>query len=146
MSVFRWLLAWALAALVAAGLGSIVQTQFNLARIAALDGPIPFALRLQVTASDLLTFAPIYLIMMALGMLIALTVAAAVAKRFPQWRGALFALAGLMAVAAVLGLMNAMLPVTVIGAARTLPGFIALCLPGALGGWLHQRALWPGGS
>jgi hypothetical protein len=144
MNVLRWLMAWALGVVVAGALGSVIQSQFNLARISGLGESIGLATRLQTTGHDLVHFAPIYLIIVALGFLIALVVAGALVRRLPGHGGWLFPLAGFLAVAAALGLMNAMLPVTVIGAARSVAGFIALCLAGALGGWLHWRTLLAG--
>jgi hypothetical protein len=141
MFVLRWLLAWAGAVVLTAGLGSVIQTQFNLSRITALDEPVPLAVRAQVTLHDLVSFAPNYMIIMALALLIALVVAGALASRLPKWRAWLFPLAGFVAVATALGIMSVMLPVTVIGAARTVTGFICLCLAGAIGGWLHCRML-----
>ena len=141
MLVLRWLLAWAVAVVVTAGLGSIIQTQFNLARIAALDAPVSMSQRMQVTLHDLGSFAPNYMLIMALALLIALVAAGLLARRMPSFRVWLFPLAGFVAVAAALGLMSAMLPVTIIGAARSSLGFVALCLPGAIGGWLHTRIL-----
>lgn len=141
MTVLRWLLAWALAVVVTGALGSMIQTQLNLAQIARLDESIDFSVRLQTTAHDLLHFAPNYLVIVALGLLVALLVAAALARKWPQWRGWLFPLAGFLAVATALGLMSAMLPVTVIAAARSTVGFLLLCLAGALGGWLYAQLM-----
>lgn len=141
MFVLRWLLAWASAVVVTAGLGSLIQTQFNLARIVALAGPMPLTVRLQASLHDLGSFAPNYMIIMALALLIAMVVAGFLASRLPGFRFWLFPLAGFVAVAVALGLMSAMLPVTVIAAARSGLGFMALCLAGAIGGWLHHRIL-----
>lgn len=141
MFVLRWLLAWAGAVIVTAGLGSVIQTQFNLARIAALEGPVAMSLRLQLTLHDLGSFAPNYMIIIALALLIALVAAGLLARQLPRFRVWLFPLAGFVAVAVALGLMSAMLPVTVIGAARSSLGFIALCLPGAIGGWFYVQII-----
>jgi hypothetical protein len=144
MHVLRWLMAWALAVVVTGALGSVIQTQFNLARIAGLGESVGLSTRLQTTGHDLVHFAPNYLIIVALGLLIALVVAGALVRRWPRQAGWLFPLAGFLAVATALGLMSAMLPVTVIGAARSAVGFLALCLAGALGGWLHWQTLLAG--
>ena len=142
----RWLLAWLAAVVMATLLGSIIQTQFNLARIAALDAPVPLGLRLQTTLLDLVHFAPLWAVIVALGMLIALVVALPLARRWPHWRTGLFTLAGFLAVATALMVMNAMLPVTAVGAARTLTGLVAMSLAGALGGWVHVKMLAGQGS
>jgi MFS family permease len=137
----RWLLAWLAAVVVTAMLGSIVQTQFNLARIIALDGPVDLGTRLQTTGFDLVSFAPIFAVIVALALLIAFMVAGALARWVGRGRQPLFMLAGLVAIATALGIMSAMLPVTAIGAARSITGFLALSLTGAAGGWLYAVLL-----
>ncbi len=141
MSTIRWLLAWLAAVVVATVLGSMIQTQFNLARIAALDEPVSLALRLETTLFDLASFAPLWAVIVSLGMLIALVTAAMLARRWPQLRTGLFVLAGFLAIAVALLVMNAMLPVTPVGAARTVTGMVTMSLPGALAGWIHMRML-----
>jgi hypothetical protein len=137
MTVLRWLMAFLVAVLVAAAAGSIVQTQFNLASIAALGPSIPVGVRLEVTAFDLLSFAPTYAIVAAFALLIALLIAAWPASVFPGLGLFWYALAGFLAIYTALVCMNAMLPVTVIGAARSSAGMVCLSLAGALGGWLY---------
>lgn len=135
MTFLRLLLAWLAATLVTAVTGSIVQTQFNLAAIAALGAPVPFALRLQTTLHDLAGFAPLLAGITAAGFLVAFCVAALLVVRlWPGRRALLYTLAGATAVAAAILLMNATLPVTAIAAARSLAGFLALASAGALGG------------
>ncbi len=141
MSTVRWLLAWLAALAVATVLGSIVQTQFNLARIAALDTAIPWSMRLETTLFDLASFAPLWAVIVALGLLIALVAALPVARRLPRMRTGVFVLAGFLAVATSLVVMNAMLPVTPVGAARTTGGLLSMSLTGALAGWVHVRLL-----
>lgn len=139
MDTVRWLLAWLAGVVVVTVLGSMIQTQINLARIAALDEPVPFGPRIETTLFDLASFAPTWGVIMALGMLIATVVAGLFSRRWPRWRSGLFVFAGFVAVAAALGVMNAMLPVTAVAAARSASGFMLLCLAGALGGWVHAR-------
>jgi hypothetical protein len=137
----RWLLAWLSAVVVTSVLGSIIQTQFNLSRIADLDGPISVVDRLQVTGFDLISFAPTFAIIVALALLIAFLVAGMLARWVGNARNSLFMLAGFVAIAAALAIMSAMLPVTAIGATRSLPGFLALSLTGVVGGWLYVQML-----
>lgn len=144
MNTVRWLLAWLAAVVVATLLGSIVQTQFNLARIVALDEPVSLSLRLETTLFDLVSFAPLWAVIVALGLLIALVTAALVARRWPRHRTGLFVLAGFLAIAGALVVMDAMLPITPVGAARSVSGILAMSLAGALAGWIHARMLVPG--
>jgi len=137
MLVLRWIVALLAAIVVTAGLGSIIQTQFNLARIATLNEPIDLGTRLEVTMFDLVSFAPLYAVIVALALLIAMLVATFLARFLPRGHALLFALAGFVAVACALVIMNLMMPVTIIAAVRTTTGLVAMSLAGAVGGWVY---------
>lgn len=139
MKFLKLLLPWLAATLVTAASGSVVQTQFNLAAIAGLGAPIPPALRLQTTLQDLAGFAPVFAAVAGAGLLLAFPVATWLVRRLPARRILLYALAGAAAVATAILLMSALLPVTPIGATRSLAGFLALTACGALGGWTFGR-------
>lgn len=132
-------LAWALAVLLTAAVGSILQTQFNLAAIAALSEPIGLMTRLQVTAQDLLGFMPLWSLVVALALLPAFTLAAGL-YRWTKWsRLVWFVVAGVAALASALWLLNWVLPITPIAALRSNAGYWAMASSGALGGWLYVR-------
>lgn len=141
MKALKWFLSWFAAVLITAGLGSVVQTQFNLYRLQALGVPIGWMTRLETTASDLLGFAPVWAIIVALGLLIALFSASFLASQWPAGSRFLHVLAGFAAPLAALLIMEVMLPVTPVAAARNWAGVVAISLPGALGGWVYAR-LW----
>jgi hypothetical protein len=141
MSVVRWLLAWLAAVAVVTLLGSVVQTQFNLARITGLEVAVPWSLRIETTWFDLVHFAPIWAAIMALAMIIAMPVAGLLARRWQAFRTMLYPLAGFVSVIAALLVMDAMLPVTPVGAARTWLGLISMAVPGALAGWTYHGLL-----
>jgi hypothetical protein len=143
MKFLRLLLAWLVAAAVTAIVGSIIQTQFNLAAIAALGAPAGLGLRLQTTLQDLAGFAPLLGLVTAAGFLPAFLVAALLSRRWPRRRSLLYALAGAAAVSVAIAVMNAMLPITPIGATRSAWGLAALALAGLLGGRAFA-ALAPG--
>jgi hypothetical protein len=134
MKFLRLLLAWLVAAVVTAALGSIIQTQFNLAAIAALGAPIPVGARLHTTLQDLAGFAPMFGLVGAAGFVPGFMVAALLSWRRPQWRAVLYPLAGAAALVTAVLLMNALLPVTPIGATRSAWGIAALGLAGLAGG------------
>jgi hypothetical protein len=136
MNFLKLLLAWLAATSLAAAVGSIVQTQFNLAAISAIGAPVPFAVRLQTTLQDLAGFAPTYAAVVAVGLLVAFLVTGRLVRRWPQRRTSLYTLAGAAAIITAILLMNAALPITGIGATRSLAGLIALGAAGALGGRL----------
>lgn len=137
--MLAWLGCWLVASVLAAVAASLVQTQINLAALAALGAPVPWSVRLKASAHDLASFAPLFGGFLALGLLIALAVAELLARRLPFARGALFPLAGLAAMLSLLGLLELALPVTAIAAARAPAGILALGLCGAFGGWVFER-------
>lgn len=133
----RILIGWLTAVLVATVAGSLVQSRFTLAAIERIHAPVALRDRLALYVHDLGHFAPLWAVIMALGFLIAFPVAGWLAHRRPRWHAALFPLAGLAAVLTALLVMDAMLPVTVIAAARSALGVSLLCLAGALGGAVY---------
>jgi hypothetical protein len=133
------LLAWLGATLVTAAAGSIVQTQFGLAAIQALGVPVPWQVRLQSTLHDLAGFAPTFALIVAGGFLVAFLVAGLLLRWWPRRPVLLYTLAGASAIGTALLVMDAVLPVTAIGAARSLAGLLALTATGALGGYVYAR-------
>lgn len=128
------------AVLLASVLGSVLQTQFNLANLQALGAPMPFAVRVHTTGLDLLGFSPTLAILVLLGFIFALPAASLLARHWPAGRWMLFALAGALAVWSALALANAMLPMpTLIGANRSLAGTAGLMACGSLGALLFAR-------
>ena len=116
--------------------GSIAQTQFNLAALQELGAPIPLDLRLHTTVQDLIGFAPLFAALVAAALLVAFVVAGLLLRRLPLPVVPLYTLAGAMAMLVLLLIMDAMLPVTPIAAARSPAGLLVLSLSGALGGLL----------
>mgnify|MGYP001075997328 CR=1 FL=1 len=139
MRFVRLLLAWLVAAAVTGVIGSLIQTQFGLAAISALGVPVPAGVRLLTTVQDLAGFAPVFAALSAGGFLPAFLVAALLLRWWPGHRGLLYGLAGGTAIAVALLLMEAILPITAIGAARSLAGICALTLAGAAGGLTFAR-------
>ncbi len=125
------------AVLFAAAMGSIVQTQFNLAALTAMGVNVPVGTWLLTTGQDLVSFAPAYAIVVAVALLLAFPVAGILSRWLPHHRRALFMLAGGSGVLAAILLMNTLLPMTLIAATRYAAGTAALALAGAIGGWLH---------
>jgi hypothetical protein len=135
MMFLRVALAWLVASLVTAVAGSVIQTQFNLAAITSLGAPVSLADRQATTLADLAGFAPVFALIVAGGFLLAFPVAAVLSRARPARRALLYALAGAAAVAAAILLMELVLPVTAIAAARSPAGVLALAASGAPGGW-----------
>lgn len=144
-SKLRTLLYFLLAVLLASALGSVLQTQFNLANLQALGAPMSLSVRLHTTGLDLLGFSPTFAVLVLLGFVFALPSASLLTRSWPAGRWLLFALAGALAVLAAMALANALLPMpTLIGANRSLAGTLGLMACGSLGALLFaslaQRA------
>jgi hypothetical protein len=135
----QWLLALLVAVAATSVVASLVQTQINLASLSALGAEIDVATRVAASGHDVMSFAPTLAVLVTLGFLLAFSVAALLSRLWPARRRLLHTLAGLTAVAAILGLMALALPVTAVAAARGWGGFIAISLCGALGGWVFAQ-------
>ena len=136
-SKLRTLLYFFLAVLLASVMGTVLQTQFNLANLQALGAPMPLGVRVQTTCLDLLGFSPTFAILVILGFIFALPAASLLARLWPMGRWLLFTLAGALAVLAAMALANALLPMpTLIGANRTLAGTVGLMACGSIGALL----------
>lgn len=136
-SKMHTLRSFVLAVLLATVLGTVLQTQFNLAMLQALGAPIPLAVRLHTSGLDLLGFSPTFGLLVLLGFSAALPVAALVSRALPRTRGVMFALAGAVAILLALMLANALAPMpTLIGANRSVAGTLALMASGSAGALL----------
>ena len=133
------LIGWAAAVVTGAVFGSLVQSQHSVAAIARIHEPVAFGDRLAVIGHDLLHFAPTWGLIVALGLIVAFALASLLGRRWPSLRAVLFPLSGLVAVLTALLVMDAMLPVTIVAAARDMLGQVLLGLGGALSGWVYLR-------
>lgn len=122
------------AVLIATGLGSVVQTQFNIAALADLNVDVTWTQRVAMTAHDLVSFTPIYGAMVALALLCALPVAAWCARKWPRGDPWWFLAAGACGILAAFMSVNALLPMpTFIAATRGPVGLLAMMASAALG-------------
>ncbi|HSX61061.1 MAG TPA: hypothetical protein VLF18_12730 [Tahibacter sp.] len=132
--------AFALALLACAAVGSVAQTQFNLGDLSALGVEIPFPVRAQTTVRDLAGFAPLYALVVAVGLLPAFIVAGLLSGTAGSRRAPLYLLAGGVAVWASLQSANALAGVPVlVFATRHAAGLACLVAGGVLAGWIYQR-------
>ena len=135
-------LAWLAAVLVATALGSVIQTQYNMAAIRALDAPVPAGTWLMVTLKDLVGFGSFYFGAVAVSFLVALGVAALVARALPARRTLVFALAGGVAILGFLQILPVFLPAAdlkIIAATRFASGTVLMVAAGVVGGWVYAR-------
>jgi len=142
---FRWALAYVLAVACSASLASLVQTQFNLARLRGLGESIDLYTQVAVSLYDLGSFAPTFAVIVALAFLPAFLVAAWLGNgRLRGFFTCLAMLAGLSSILLAIWTMNSVLPVTVIAASREFGGTLVLGLTGVVGGWVFARLTYRG--
>ncbi len=134
---------WCIAVVVAASLGSMIQTQFNLLALESLGTSISWGERLGATVHDLRSFSPTYALLTGLAFALAWPVAGLLCRRWPARRPMCFALAGFVAIATLLTVMNLALPVTLIGATRNPVATFLLAAAGVLAGWLYVWLIPP---
>lgn len=118
--------------------GVAVQTQFNIGYLLALGIDVPFSTRLSTTLHDLAVMQPLFGGIFGTGLLIAMIVAHYIARLVKILPDAVYALAGLAAMAVTLSALKAAFQITAIGAAREWDGFLSLCLVGALAGYVFS--------
>ncbi|MFC3853697.1 hypothetical protein ACFOSD_12700 [Salinispirillum marinum] len=136
----RRFLSFVLAVGCTTALGSAVQTQFNLAALAAMDVDIDWAVRWSSTQHDLLYFSPIFAILVVPGFFFAFLLAGVLARLLSPLRGLIFALAGGSALWVAFWVINTVLPMpTLIAATRTSLGLYSMVLTGVVGGWVFAR-------
>ncbi|WP_411359710.1 MULTISPECIES: hypothetical protein [unclassified Pseudidiomarina] len=140
--MLRTLIAFVIAVVAAAIVGSVIQTQFNLAALVELSVPIPFDVRISTIIHDIIHFSPIFAAIVAAVLIVALPIAAALAR----WRRAAerwwFVVAGFVGLLVAFILVNSVAPMpTLIAATREWTGLLAMAATGALAGWLFDR-LW----
>jgi hypothetical protein len=113
-------------------------TQFNLAEITALGLNVPFADRLATTAHDLVGGLPLIATIFGFGFIIAMPITGIIARWVKILPHVAHALGGFAGVGVTLFALKALFAITPIGAARDIDGFIALCLSGAVAGYVYS--------
>lgn len=132
---------FAAAVLATAIAASVVQTQINLAALLALGAPVTPGLRALTTVQDVAFFGPVMAAITAAAFLPAFAAAYFVRRLAPIGAVALHALAGAIGLWAAFMLMGLFTPMpTLVAAARTPFGLLALSSTGLLGGALYGWA------
>ncbi|WP_198411299.1 PQQ-dependent sugar dehydrogenase [Marinimicrobium alkaliphilum] len=135
--------AFLMALALGAVLGSLIQTQFNLIGLGAMGADIGLGLRLEVSARDLVNFAPLYAAILGASLLVSLALAALISRWLPSRSFApLCALAAACGLWLTFKLVDALAPMpTLIAATRSVGGTLALVASAALAGWVFARIL-----
>ncbi|MDR6992933.1 hypothetical protein [Luteimonas sp. 3794] len=137
--------AFVAALLLATVWGSVVQTQFNLQALAALDVDVPLRVRALTTLQDLVGFGPAYAGIVLAAWLPAFLVAALLVRVWPKARVPLYALAAGVGLIAAVRAVDAVAPMPVlIDATRGIGGLLAMAAGSLLAGaafawWTRTR-------
>ncbi|PXX91571.1 glucose sorbosone dehydrogenase [Marinobacter vulgaris] len=139
-SVTWWnvVLAFVVALIVGSVLGSLVQTQFNLQALESLGVDISMATRLETSALDLLSFAPLYAILFGVSFLFSLGIASLIVRLAGNaGRLWVYPIAAAVGLWVALRVVDALAPMpTLIAATRESGGLIAMLVTAAISGWL----------
>ncbi len=139
--MIRLVIAYLVAVIVAYVGASIAATQSVMARLVEMGAPVTLGVRLEATVHDLLGMATSLLPLVAVGMLIALPVAALIIRALPRWRPTGYVLAGGAALLCIHVALHLVLGITPVAAARTTLGLTVQALCGGLGGWVFLQCL-----
>ncbi|SPJ32861.1 PQQ-dependent sugar dehydrogenase [Kushneria phyllosphaerae] len=142
---FTTVVHFAIAVLVGTLLGSIVQTQLNLAALQQMGVDISMGQRLATTLGDLATFSPVYAALFSVGFVASQIIALWISRRYCDGRHRL-ALCTLSAMAALwmsFHLVDYFAPMpTLIAATRSAAGMAAMVLTAGVAGavlaWLNR--------
>ncbi|MFK8020207.1 MAG: hypothetical protein AB8B86_10590 [Pseudomonadales bacterium] len=118
-------------------LGVLFISQGNLARIAEMGLDVDFGVRLQAATHDATSMVSLYLPLVVVALLIALSVCHQIAKRVSVSPAVLFALAGFVGMIALHLLMKAALTLTGFAPTRTIDGLLLQGIAGAAGSYLY---------
>ncbi|WP_193073524.1 hypothetical protein [Pseudomonas sp. FME51] len=147
VATLRIIAFYLLAVLVATFLGCLVQTQIHLAALQQLEVPASVTARLANTWPDLLSFAQLFLSMVAVTLAVFLPVAEGLSRIFRPWRWLLFALAGAGGIWLAFKAMGQFLPAYSFPAATLdMPGLLAIMAAVGVGSWLFGRLTRPRGK
>jgi aldose sugar dehydrogenase len=134
----KLLLCFIAALVVGTFLGSLIQTQFNLAALQSLGVGISTEVRLRTSFQDLVNFGPVYALIFGCSLLVSLPAALYLGQwAGRRWRVPLCALTAAFGLWAAFQIVDALAPMpTLIAATRGTAGTLALLTSAALSGAL----------
>lgn len=115
---------------------SLLHTQSVLYRLTELGIIIPIKQRVHTILEDVMGLAPTYGLIILAGLGISFFVSSLVLKKTKINPIFLYIVAGSVAIATILSVMQPILNVTLLGGARGALGFASQCIAGGLGGML----------
>ncbi len=129
---FRLFAGFAAAVLLAEVLAAVASAQFVLAELGRLGIDVTLADRLSMSLHDIGGMLPLYGSIIGAAFLIALPVAAWLARRTPQHQTALYFAAGFVALVTAIKLMQLAFDIMPIAGARSLAGLLTQGLAGGV--------------
>jgi hypothetical protein len=139
--MWRVLFAYLAAVTVTYVTAAAAHTQSVMSHLQDMDVPFTFADRVAATLHDIGGMATSFLPMVAVGLAIALPLAAAIMRVLPGWRQVGYALAGCAAMLTIHLALSLALDITPVAGARTTVGLTIQALCGALGGGVFRVTL-----
>ncbi len=130
-----------LAAIAVATLTSVVlQTQRVISMLQQVGADVPITQRLSMTGYDLQHLGSTFVIFVAIALLVALTIALLVSRKFPRQSILLHIVAGASSICLLLYLMQMVFfGLPLIAGARDALGMVGQMLAGGLGGYVFYR-------
>ncbi|MEJ8568070.1 hypothetical protein [Elongatibacter sediminis] len=133
----RIVTAWMAAVVLAYLLAATFATGAVVLALRRLEVPLDPGTVFGMVLHDWAGMTGIFLPAVAIGLALALPVAAGLARHRPEWRIGLAVLAGAVALVAVHLILKASFGITPVAVARTIPGLLSQAVAGAAGGGLY---------
>lgn len=144
LTILRVICIYVLAVVVATILGTLVQTQFNLAALSLIGTEVSLQTRLSTSFKDLLGFAPLFAAIVAVTLLLAMPAAHLLGRIFRPWRGVLFFIAGAVGIKVAFDIIDHFAPMpTFIAATRGIGGLAAMMIAVGIGSAVFARLTRP---
>ena len=141
MSILRLAIAFPVAVTATFVGTSVLHTEFVLAGLGSIGAPVTLGMNLTTVAEDLGGLAPTLAPVISLALALGFVVAAGLKRVLKPLAGIAYPTAGFAAMATALFLMKLSYHTTPLAGARSLPGFLLICLAGALGGYVFAAGL-----
>jgi len=130
-----------LAVLIAYLLASTIATQSVISSLAGMGVDVGLGERFSMTLRDIAGMAGAFLPMIAAGYLAAFLVVWMLCFWFPQWRTALYIIAGACALITIHLTLKLAFGITPIAVGRTVSGLLMQGMAGAIGAYVYARRL-----
>lgn len=118
-------------------LATVSATQHVVSSLGSMGVEVSVAERLSMTLSDLVGMAPMFVPLIAFGLLVAFLFTALLHYGIKRWQTVLYVLAGFCALICIHLSLHLAFGLTPVAMARSAGGLIVQGLAGAVGGWIY---------